>query len=134
MSFTRMSENTPSKTYEDQMDRLSQRANSRLVLVKTIHTVIWVFYNVVIFYMLYAVIVNRIDKWLWICFGLVLLEGIILLVFKQVCPVTLIARKYSDSDKSNFDIYLPEWLARYNKLIYTIIVIVIVVILLFRII
>ena len=133
MSFTRMSENTRSKTYEDQMDRLSQRANSRLVLVKTVHTVIWVFYNVVIFYMLYAVIVNRIDKWLWICFGLVLLEGIILLVFKQVCPVTLIARKYSDSDKSNFDIYLPEWLAKHNKLIYTSIVVVTVIILLFRI-
>ena len=133
MSFTRMSENTRSKTYEDQMDRFSQRANSRLVLVKTIHTVIWVFYNVVIFYMLYAVIVNRIDKWLWICFGLVLLEGIILLVFKQVCPVTLIARKYSDSDKSNFDIYLPEWLAKHNKLIYTSIVAVIVIMLLFRI-
>ena len=133
MSFTGMSGNTRSKTYEDQMAGLRQRANSRLVLVKTVHTVIWVFYNVVIFYMLYAVIVNRIDKWLWICFGFVLLEGIILLVFKQVCPVTLIARKYSDSDKSNFDIYLPEWLARHNKLIYTIIVVVIVVMLLFRI-
>jgi len=128
-----MSENTRSKTYEDQIDGLRQRANSRLVLVKTIHTVIWVFYNVVIFYMLYAVIVNRIDKWLWICFGLVLLEGIILLVFKQVCPVTLIARKYSDSDKSNFDIYLPEWLAKHNKLIYTSIVVVIVIMLAFRI-
>jgi hypothetical protein len=134
MSFTGMPENAGGKIYEGEMNAVTHRSNSRLVLVKTVHTVIWVFYNVVIFYMLYAVIVNRIDKWLWICFGLVLLEGIILLVFKQVCPVTLIARKYSDSDKSNFDIYLPEWLARYNKLIYTIIVLVIVVILLFRII
>lgn len=34
--------------------------------------------------------------------------------------------------KDNFDIYLPNWLAKYNKLIYTIIFIIIVVILLYR--
>ena len=33
------------------------------------------------------------------------------------------ARKYSDSTKANFDIYLPEWLAKYNKEIYTTIVV-----------
>jgi hypothetical protein len=35
------------------------------------------------------------------------------------CPLTVIARKYSDSTKANFDIFLPNWLAKYNKLIYT---------------
>jgi hypothetical protein len=106
--------------------------NVKLGLVKTLHTIIWLFFNVVIFYLLYAVIINKIDKWVWICIGLVVLEGIILLVFKKVCPVTLIARKYSDSQKDNFDIYLPNWLARYNKEIYTSIVLVAIVILIFR--
>lgn len=105
---------------------------SKLRLVKLIHTLIWVFFNVVIFYLLYAVISNRIDKWVWICIGLIVLEGIILEVFKKVCPVTLIARKYSDSNKDNFDIYLPNWLAMHNKLIYTTIVLIAIVILIYR--
>lgn len=89
-----------------------------LTQIKLLHTAIWLFFNVVIFYLLYAVIINKIDKWVWICVGLVVLETITLLAFKWFCPLTVWARKYSNSDKNNFDIYLPEWLAKYNKLIY----------------
>lgn len=93
--------------------------NKELLVIKSIHTLIWLFFNVVIFYLLYAVIANKIDIWVWICVGLVVAEGIVLLVFKWLCPLTVIARNYSASTKDNFDIFLPNWLARYNKLIYT---------------
>jgi len=106
--------------------------NSKLQLVKIIHTLIWLFFNVVIFYFLYAVIIDKIDKWVWICIGLISLEGLILLVFRNICPVTLVARRYSESQKDNFDIYLPNWLARYNKQIYTGIVLVGLIILVYR--
>ena len=105
----------------------------KLILIKVVHTLIWVFFNVVIFYLLYAVVTNRIDKWVWICLGLILLEGLILLVFKNMCPITVVARKYSASTRDNFDIYLPNWLARYNKQIYTTIVVISVLILIYRI-
>ncbi|HMK04470.1 MAG TPA: hypothetical protein VK489_09770 [Ferruginibacter sp.] len=82
--------------------------------------------------MLYAVIINKIDIWLWIGYGLFVLEGIILLVFKFFCPLTIIARKYSDSTKANFDIYLPDWLAKYNKSIYTSILGIIIVITIYQ--
>ena len=91
----------------------------KLRTIKIIHTAVWVFFNVVIFYMLYAVLVNKIDIWLWVCYGLILLEGLTLLAFKLYCPLTVMARKYSGSTKENFDIYLPNWLAKYNKQIYT---------------
>ena len=108
------------------------KAYSKLILLKSLHTLIWVFFNVVIFYFVYAVIINRIDRWVWICLGLVVLEGLVLLIFKSLCPITVVARKYSDSDQANFDIYLPNWLAKYNKRIYTTIVVVGVIILLYR--
>ncbi len=103
-----------------------------LLFIKIIHTLIWVFFNVVIFYMLYAVIVNKIDGWLWVGFGLVLLEGLVLVAFKFFCPLTILARKYSDSTKDNFDIYLPVWLARYNKKIYTGIMVIIAFLTVYR--
>ena len=92
---------------------------SKLTLIKIIHTIIWVFFNVVLFYMAYAVIVNKIDRLVWIAVALILLEGVVLLIFSKMCPLTIIARKYSDSAKDNFDIYLPNGLAKYNKQIYT---------------
>jgi hypothetical protein len=104
----------------------------KLLWVKILHTGIWLFFNVVIFYLLYAVIVNKIDKWVWICLGLIVMEGLILLVFKAVCPITLIARKYSDSQAHNFDIFLPEWLAKHNKTIYTSIVTFSVIVLIYQ--
>lgn len=106
--------------------------SQKLLVIKIVHTLVWVFFNVVIFYLLYAVIVGKIDKWVWICLGLIVLEGLVLLVFKKMCPITVVARKYSDSTRDNFDIFLPNWLARYNKEIYTSIVLVSVLILVYR--
>ena len=97
------------------------QSKTKLTLIKIIHTLIWLFFNFVIFYMLYAAVVNKLDAWLWLGYGIIFTEGIILLIFKSFCPVTVLARKYSDSTKDNFDIYLPNWLARNNKLIYTLI-------------
>ena len=105
---------------------------SKLTAIKIIHTSIWLFFNVVLFYMAYAVIVNRIDKYVWIGIALILGEGLVLLLCKKMCPLTIIARKYSNSDKNNFDIYLPNWLARYNKVIYTSFFIIIICGLVYR--
>ncbi|MEI9810490.1 MAG: hypothetical protein WDO16_22920 [Bacteroidota bacterium] len=89
---------------------------------------IWVFFNIVIFYMLYAVLNNKLDTWFWLGYGLVGIEAAVLLFFKNICPLTILARRYSDSTKDNFDIYLPNWLARFTKPIYTVIMMIIVII------
>ncbi len=106
--------------------------SSRLLLIKIIHTLIWIFFNGVIFYLFYAALINKIDKWIWIGFGLCALEGIVLLIFKMKCPLTILARKYSASSRDNFDIFLPNWLAKNTKLIYSIFLGIIFIILLYR--
>jgi hypothetical protein len=45
-------------------------------------------------------------------------EVVVLLIFKGRCPCTLLAARYTDDRRDNFDIYLPVWLARNNKLIF----------------
>jgi len=104
----------------------------KLNIVKGIHSIIWIFFNVLIAYLYYAVITGRIDNRVWIAIGVILSEGLVLLIFKRSCPITLIARKYSDSTKDNFDIFLPNWLAKYNKLIYTVLFVIVLILLLFR--
>jgi hypothetical protein len=109
------------------------KSETKLRLIKIIHTVIWIFFNFVIFYMLYAAIANKLDLFLWMGYGFVFLEGLTLLIFKNHCPLNLLARKYTNSSKENFDIYLPSWLAKYTKLIYTTIFVIVCVITLYQI-
>jgi hypothetical protein len=109
------------------------KSETKLTLIKIIHTAIWIFFNVVIFYMLYAAIANKLDRWLWIGYGFIALEGLTLLTFKSHCPLNLLARKYSNSTQDNFDIYLPSWLAKYTKLIYTAIFAIVMIITIYQI-
>jgi hypothetical protein len=109
---------------------MTERAG--LILIKTIHTIIWGFFNLVLFYLAYAAISDKMDIRVWIGVAVIILEGVVLLIFRNSCPLTIVARKYSDSTAENFDIYLPRWLAKYNKLIYTTIFIVILSGLIYR--
>lgn len=50
--------------------------------------------------------------------GIVLLEALVLFINGWRCPLTKIAAQHTDDRRENFDIYLPIWLARNNKLIF----------------
>lgn len=105
---------------------------TKLILIKTTHTLIWIFFNITLFYMAYEVITNKIDALFYMGIGLIFLEFLVLLYFKMICPLTIMARKYSNSTKENFDIYLPNCLAKYNKQIYTSFFILIIIGLIYR--
>lgn len=94
------------------------KAPRALVAIKLLHTAVWCVMNVAIFHLLHAVVTDRLDRWAWISLALIGAESAVLLFFKMTCPLTLVAQRYTDDRPSNFDIYLPLWLARYNKLIY----------------
>lgn len=91
----------------------------RLRIIKIVHSLVWTFMVAVIFYVLYCGVFDNVNLLTWIAIGIIILEGSVLLAFKMYCPLTVLARKYSDSTKDNFDIFLPNWLAKYNKLIFT---------------
>ena len=105
---------------------------TKLTLIKTIHTLIWAFMVAVIFYIVYCGVFDTVNLFTWIAVGIIILEGLVLLLFKMSCPLTVLARKYSSSTNHNFDIYLPEWLAKYNKQIFTSIYFIGIIIVLFR--
>gem|GEM_PF-2527652 len=77
-------------------------------------------------------ITDRMDALYWVCWGLILLEGLILAFFRWTCPLTLLARRHSSSTKDNFNIYLPNWLAKHTKTIYTVISVLILALTLYR--
>jgi len=50
--------------------------------------------------------------------GIVSVEILILAINRFRCPLTAVAARYTTETRANFDIYLPLWLARYNKQIF----------------
>lgn len=85
--------------------------------IKVIHTVVWAFFaGCILAIPAYAWMGNI--KIAGILCAVVFLEVVILLINNWRCPLTPIAGRYTQDRKDNFDIYLPMWLARYNKEIF----------------
>lgn len=56
--------------------------------------------------------------WAEVCAGLVFGECLVLAVNHGRCPLTDLASRYTDHRGANFDIYLPECVARHNKALF----------------
>lgn len=93
--------------------------NLPLLRIKVLHTVVWAFFAGLIFYILWCGLYGVVSGFTWGAIGLVLVEALVLLLNRWVCPLTPIARRYTDDPRDNFDIFLPNWLAKHNKTIFT---------------
>lgn len=85
--------------------------------IKLLHTVVWA----VLAGCVLAIPVAawrgdfRVAAWLA---GIVALEVAVLACNRGSCPLTSIAARYTEDRRENFDIYLPRWIAKHNKLIF----------------
>lgn len=90
---------------------------TRLTTVKVVHTIAWAFFAGCIVLIPIATAARQLET-AAILIGVVFVEVLILLGFGWNCPLTLLAGRYTEDRHDNFDIYLPLWLARYNKRIF----------------
>ena len=89
----------------------------KLTAIKVVHTIVWGFFVACIG-----------AVWLFACdgkllyallsIGIVMVEVVVLVLNGLRCPLARIAARYTDDRSANFDIYLPEWLAKNNKAIF----------------
>lgn len=89
----------------------------RLVAVKLLHTIAWAFFAGCIVALPWAAWRGEMRLAAWLA-AIVMVEVIILAFNRFACPLTAVAARYTDERRANFDIYLPEWLARYNKHVF----------------
>lgn len=94
--------------------------SAALVAVKVLHTIAWAFF-------VGCILAIPVVSWqgdhsaaAWLA-GVVFAEVAILLLNGWRCPLTSLAARFTEERHDNFDIYLPEWLARHNKLIFGIV-------------
>lgn len=88
-----------------------------LTIVKLLHTAIWAFFVACIVALPVAGWYRRFDIAL-ILMSLVLLECAVLAVNRGRCPLTTLAARFTLDRSPAFDIYLPQWLAKWNKTLF----------------
>ena len=88
-----------------------------MLILKLIHTATWLcFVACIVAIPVFAD--SRQFRVAAILSGVVLAECLILAVNRCRCPITNLAAAYTEERADNFDIYLPIWLAKYNKIIF----------------
>ena len=95
----------------------SRDGRARLVAIKLLHTIVWaIFAGCIVAIPVASWLGNhRTAAWL----AAIVAGEVLVLVFNRMrCPLTGVAARYTEDRRDNFDIYLPEWLARHNKLIF----------------
>jgi hypothetical protein len=81
------------------------------------HTLAWVLFAGAIVALPFCALYRRYDIALLLA-ALVSGEVLVLAINRWHCPLTAVAARYTPDRRANFDIYLPEWLARHNKGIF----------------
>ena len=88
-----------------------------LRVIKVVHTAIWAFFASCIFAI--PILARRGDHTYSMgLIGVVFLEVLVLVLNRWECPLTTVAARHTTDRRDNFDIFLPTWLARHNKLIF----------------
>ncbi len=92
-------------------------AADRLFWVKLVHTLAWAFFVACI---VAIPICGWIGQYGWAGGFTAIVSGEVLVLALNGwrCPLTAVAARYTDDRIDNFDIFLPVWLARYNKEVF----------------
>jgi hypothetical protein len=109
----------PMSTANSAFNRCDQNLNPTAALraIKLIHTLVLAFFAGCIFAIPVFAWHGRFDSVL-LAADLIAVETVILIVNGWRCPLTGVTARYTDARRDIFDIYLPLWLARHNKLIF----------------
>jgi hypothetical protein len=90
-----------------------------LRLLKIVHTAIWTIMAAANFTAFYLALAGKYNVWFYLSIILLGGEIVVILVNSWHCPLTDIVAKYTPDRRANFDIYLPEWLARNNIKVFS---------------
>ena len=88
-----------------------------LAQIKLLHTAVWVVLAGCVLALPISPLLHHFD-WAVILTAVILVECGVLALNKGRCPLTDLAARFTDDRQENFDIYLPNWLARHNKKLF----------------
>ena len=88
-----------------------------LIAIKGLHPIVWALLAGSVVVLAFLATKRRFD-WATILTVVILVECGVLAFNGGRCPLTNLAAQFTTDRADNFDIYLPLWLARYNKTVF----------------
>jgi hypothetical protein len=99
---------------EHRMATVDAPDETKLAIVKLVHTVIYVVMTAATIYVMFAGISGRRDGFVWASVALVAFEGVVFFGNGMRCPLTTLAKKYGDPTGHVGDTLFPESCTRYT--------------------
>ena len=99
------------------MSSTNNDAARRLLAIRLVHTLAWALFAGAIIAIPVFTVAGRFAIAGWLSL-LVWGEIAVLALDYLRCPLTAVAARHTTDRAANFDIFLPEWLARWNKHIF----------------
>lgn len=84
---------------------------SAVFWVKFIHAIIFLLLLTATGIVVFSAVTGHINAATWLSFGSVVVEGIILMMNKWICPLTTFAEKLGAESGTVADLFFPRWLA-----------------------
>ncbi|MBI1407892.1 MAG: hypothetical protein GC145_17395 [Caulobacter sp.] len=90
----------------------------RLILVRALHTAIYVIMASAVLLVLYAGATGATGPWLWPALGLVAIEVVVFAGSGMKCPLTVIVARYSGERPQVSDTFFPERCTRHTLRVF----------------
>lgn len=89
-------------------------SRTKLILIKTIHTLIYFVMVWAVFYLLYAAITKSYTISFYAALSLLVIEAVVFAASGMKCPLTSLAKKYGDTKGYVGDLFIPVKYAKYT--------------------
>ena len=91
-----------------------------MFFIKFIHSVLFFLLIFCLLYILYRCINRSYDWTLFAAMGVILIDGLAIVLNHRRCPLTTLAERYGAENGAVTDIFLPAWAARHVFKFFTV--------------
>ena len=95
--------------------------NKKVFVIKFIHSILFWFMVFSLFYILYCAVTGKYDWTLIIAIGIILLDGLSIVLNHGRCHLTTLAERYGAENGSVSDIFWPRRCTRYVFKFFTVV-------------
>lgn len=86
-----------------------ENSQHKLLVVKLVHATLFILMSGCVVYTLYSGIARNYHWTLFLAIGVIVVDGMVLMLNKWQCPLTSLAKKLGDDTGRVTDIFFPAW-------------------------
>jgi hypothetical protein len=102
----------------------ARTVNKKVFIIKFVHSILFWLMAFCLFYILYCANTGKYDWTLLTAVGIIIIEGLSLVLNRWRCPLTTLAEKYGAENGAITHLFMPAFFARYVFKFFTVLFII----------